>query len=88
MARPTWSEARHLGRQASAGALAERAAPSDPSEPIPRAAQRWAAGVCVYCGAGSGLRVGALAITGKVYFCRNDARQFYADKKWEGIEAL
>ncbi len=83
--RPTWSEARHLGRQANAAALAERSAPPNPAEPLPQASQRWEAGHCIYCSGSSGLRVGVLAITGNVYFCGEQRVQFYADKKCETI---
>ncbi len=85
---PPWAEARHLGQAADMGALAERQPPPSPSEPLPRAAKRWAAEECVYCGNKSGLRVGVLAITGNVHFCGKHRVQFYDDKKWEGTEAL
>lgn len=82
-----WSEARHLGQALNMDVLAARVAPPSPGEPLPRAAERWAAKVCVYCG-GRGWRVGVLAITGNVYFCRAHRGQFYDDKRWEGAEAL
>lgn len=86
--RPPWSEAKRLGQALSMDVLAARVPPPSPAVPLTRAAQRWAAGICVYCGNKNGLRVGVLAITGNVHFCRKHRVQFYDDKKWEGIEAL
>lgn len=85
---PAWSEARHLGQAADMGVLAARVPPQSPGEPLPRATERWAAGVCVYCGGKSKLKVGVLAITGNVYFCKAHRAQFYEDKRWEEVEVL
>lgn len=85
---PAWSEAKHLGQASNMDVLAARVPPPSPADPLPRAAQRWAAGTCVYCGGKSKLKVGVLAITGNVNFCREHRSQFADDKRWEGIEAL
>ena len=79
----TWSEARHAGRSARAGAMAERAAPDGRNEALPQAKERWKAGVCIYCRGRTGRRVGLLAITGKVYFCKDHREQYQKDKAWE-----
>ncbi len=85
---PAWSEARHLGQALNMDVLAARVPPPSPADPLPRAAERWAAEVCVYCSGKTGLRVGSLAITGNVHFCPAHRAQFYEDKEWEGVEAL
>ncbi len=59
---PLWAEARHLGQAANMDVLAARVPPPSPGEPLPRAAKRWAAEVCVYCGGKNKLKVGLLAI--------------------------
>lgn len=86
--RPAWSEARRLGQASNMDALAARVPPPSPGEPLPRATERWAAEVCVYCGGKRKLKVGVLAITGNVHFCKAHRAQFYEDKRWEGVEAL
>lgn len=85
---PAWSEARHLGQAAHMDVLAGRVPPPSPAEPLPLARQRWAAETCVYCGGKDKLRVGILAFTGDVHFCKAHRAQFAEDKRWEGIEAL
>ncbi len=85
---PAWSEARHLSQSANMDVLAARVPPPSPADPLPRAAERWAAEVCVYCGSKSKLKVGVLAITGNVHFCKMHRTQFHDDKRREGVEAL
>lgn len=59
---PPWAEARHLGQAMNMDVLAARVPPPSPAKPLPLAAERWAAEVCVYCGNKTGLQVGSLAI--------------------------
>lgn len=80
---PAWNEARRAGGRSRNKALAERAAPGNSNVAIPMAAQRWKAGVCVYCGKKGRLRVGRMAISGNVYFCAKHAAQYHDDKAWE-----
>lgn len=82
---PAWSEARRAGSQARSKAQIERSSSSASKSALPRAKERWENGVCIYCGSKASRRVGLLAITGKVYFCKNHRKQYQTDKPWEEI---
>lgn len=80
---PAWNEARRMRKESLAGALADRAAGGQSRSILPRAAERWEKQICIYCGHKVGARVGRLAISGPVVFCRQHAGQYQKDKDWE-----
>ena len=78
-----WSVARRCGRQALAGALAERAAPGGTNVALPQAKERFEAQVCIYCCGKAGLKVGYLSITKSICYCKEHGEQYQSDKAWE-----
>jgi hypothetical protein len=80
---PAWNEARRAGQRSRNKAQAERAAPSTSKVALPQAKERFEKQVCIYCQGKGGLRVGRLAITGNVYFCKKHKAQYESDKNWE-----
>jgi len=85
---PAWREGRMAGQRARNNEQANRASSGGKNVTLPQAKERWAKQVCVYCGESTGRRVGYLALTGPVVFCRRHTKQYAADKKWEAIRKV
>ena len=80
---PAWNEARRAGKVSRNKVMADRASGSDTKSALPQASERWRKQVCIYCGKKAGAKVGHLAITGNVVFCKGHKEQYYNDKAWE-----